>query len=55
MVQPTSIEDAKAAIVDALSVLGIKHIDMPCTPHRVWQCIQDARARDVKSNSPERY
>jgi carbon-monoxide dehydrogenase large subunit len=27
------------AIVDALSVLGIKHIDMPCTPHRVWQAI----------------
>src|SRR6185503_14866435 len=23
------------AIVDALSVLGIKHIDTPCTPHRV--------------------
>ena len=27
------------AIVDALSVLGIKHIDTPCTPHRVWQAI----------------
>src|SRR5215470_375933 len=27
------------AIVDALSVLGIKHIDTPCTPYRVWQAI----------------
>jgi CO/xanthine dehydrogenase Mo-binding subunit len=32
------------AIVDALSVLGIKHIDMPCTPHRVWQAIANAGA-----------
>jgi carbon-monoxide dehydrogenase large subunit len=28
------------AIVDALSVLGIRHIDTPCTPYRVWQAIQ---------------
>jgi carbon-monoxide dehydrogenase large subunit len=34
------------AIVDALSVLGIRHIDTPCTPYRVWQAIVDARARD---------
>jgi aerobic carbon-monoxide dehydrogenase large subunit len=27
------------AIVDALSVLGIKHIDTPCTPFKVWQAI----------------
>ncbi len=31
------------AVVDALSVLGITHIDMPATPHRVWQAIQTAR------------
>jgi carbon-monoxide dehydrogenase large subunit len=30
------------AIVDALSVLGIKHIDTPCTPYRVWQAIVNA-------------
>ena len=28
---------------DALSVYGIEHIDMPATPHRVWQAIQAAR------------
>jgi aerobic carbon-monoxide dehydrogenase large subunit len=31
------------AIVDALKPLGIQHIDMPCTPARVWEAIQAAR------------
>jgi aerobic carbon-monoxide dehydrogenase large subunit len=31
------------ALVDALSEYGIKHIDMPATPMRVWQAIQAAR------------
>jgi aerobic carbon-monoxide dehydrogenase large subunit len=30
------------ALVDALSVHGIKHIDMPATPLRVWEAIQAA-------------
>src|SRR5579862_7260114 len=33
------------AIVDALSALGIRHIDTPCTPFRVWQAITNAGAR----------
>jgi carbon-monoxide dehydrogenase large subunit len=37
------------AIVDALSVLGVRHIDTPCTPYRVWQAI--AGARSVQSRS----
>jgi carbon-monoxide dehydrogenase large subunit len=32
------------AVVDALSHLGVKHIDMPCSPERVWRSIQDARS-----------
>ena len=32
------------AVVDALSHLGIRHLDMPCTPERVWRAIRDARA-----------
>ena len=28
------------AVVDAVSHLGIDHIDMPCTPERVWRAIQ---------------
>jgi carbon-monoxide dehydrogenase large subunit len=31
------------AIVDALSALGIRHIDTPCTPFKVWQAIQQAK------------
>jgi len=30
------------AVVDAVSHLGVKHIDMPLRPKRVWQAIQDA-------------
>ena len=32
------------AVIDAVSHLGVKHIDMPCTPERVWKAIQTARA-----------
>jgi carbon-monoxide dehydrogenase large subunit len=32
------------AILDALSEFGIRHIDMPATPYRVWRAIQDAGA-----------
>jgi len=31
------------AVIDAVSHLGIKHIDMPCTAERVWQAIQAAK------------
>ncbi len=31
------------AVVDALAPLGVKHIDMPLRPRKVWQAIQDAR------------
>jgi len=32
------------AVLDALSPFGIKHLDMPMTPPRVWLAIQNARA-----------
>jgi aerobic carbon-monoxide dehydrogenase large subunit len=31
------------AIVDALAELGVRHIEMPATPERVWRAIQGAR------------
>jgi carbon-monoxide dehydrogenase large subunit len=31
------------AVVDALSPLGVKHVDMPVRPKRVWQAMQEAR------------
>jgi carbon-monoxide dehydrogenase large subunit len=32
------------AVLDALSPFGIKHLDMPMTPPRVWSAIRTARA-----------
>ncbi len=31
------------AVVDALSPFGIRHIDMPLTPERVWNAVQQAK------------
>ncbi len=33
------------AVVDALSPFGIRHIDMPLSPERVWRAIREAEAR----------
>jgi carbon-monoxide dehydrogenase large subunit len=33
------------AVLDALQPFGIVHLDLPLTPQRVWQAIQDARAK----------
>ena len=33
------------AVIDAVSHLGVRHIDMPCHPMRVWEAIQAATAR----------
>jgi len=33
------------AIVDALWDLGVRHVEMPATPQRVWQAIQQARGQ----------
>jgi carbon-monoxide dehydrogenase large subunit len=35
------------AVMDALSDLGIEHMDMPATPQRVWNAIRDARQRST--------
>jgi carbon-monoxide dehydrogenase large subunit len=32
------------AVIDALSPLGIAHLDMPLTPERVWRAIEQAKA-----------
>jgi carbon-monoxide dehydrogenase large subunit len=32
------------AVVDALRPFGVRHVDLPCTPERVWRAVQDARA-----------
>jgi carbon-monoxide dehydrogenase large subunit len=32
------------ALADALRERGIDHIDMPATPHRVWQVLRDRQS-----------
>jgi CO/xanthine dehydrogenase Mo-binding subunit len=33
----------QSAVCDALAHLGVPHVDMPATPQRVWQAINDAK------------
>ncbi|MDQ2954526.1 MAG: molybdopterin-dependent oxidoreductase, partial [Pseudomonadota bacterium] len=33
------------AVVDALSPYGIRHIDMPASPARIWSAMQEAKGR----------
>ena len=40
------------AVVDAVSHLGVRHLEMPCTPERVWRAINEAAAGS--SGSPWR-
>jgi carbon-monoxide dehydrogenase large subunit len=37
------------AVIDAVSYLGVRHIDMPMTPERVWNAIQKDGARKVSA------
>jgi carbon-monoxide dehydrogenase large subunit len=36
-----------SAIADALSPLGIHHLEMPATPRKVWEAIRGARAKQA--------
>jgi carbon-monoxide dehydrogenase large subunit len=33
------------AVIDALSHLGIEHIDMPLTPSRIWEAVQKTKSQ----------
>jgi carbon-monoxide dehydrogenase large subunit len=33
------------AVVDALAHLGVRHVDLPCSPERVWRAMRDAPGR----------
>jgi carbon-monoxide dehydrogenase large subunit len=30
------------AVIDALSHLGVRHLDMPLTPERIWRAVTSA-------------
>jgi carbon-monoxide dehydrogenase large subunit len=35
----------QSAVIDAVSHLGVRHIDMPLSPERVWRAIREAASR----------
>jgi carbon-monoxide dehydrogenase large subunit len=37
----------QSAVVDALAHLGVRHVEMPASPERVWRAIQAARAHSA--------
>jgi carbon-monoxide dehydrogenase large subunit len=37
-----SVPAVQNVVVDAVSHLGVRHIDLPLTPERVWRAIQEA-------------
>jgi len=39
----------QSAVVDALSHLGVRHIDIPLSPERVWRAIREAEAARAKT------
>jgi carbon-monoxide dehydrogenase large subunit len=41
------------AVIDALSHEGVTHIDMPASPFRVWQALQEARGRKAGSRDAD--
>ena len=42
----------QSAVVDAVSHLGVRHIDMPTTAERVWTAIREAQASQWLIRSP---
>jgi carbon-monoxide dehydrogenase large subunit len=37
------------AVVDALSHLGVRHVDMPCTSERVWRAMQSVSREEARA------
>src|SRR5688572_31430007 len=46
------------AVIDALSALGVRHLDLPLTPEKVWRAIEEQRnpepAPEIKTLPKER-
>jgi carbon-monoxide dehydrogenase large subunit len=40
----------QSAIVDAVAHLGVRHVEMPTSPMRIWRAIQAAKAERTKDN-----
>jgi aerobic carbon-monoxide dehydrogenase large subunit len=42
------------AVNDALAPLGVRHLDMPMTPERVWHALQEAKPRSGEARESSR-
>ncbi|MGD8149878.1 xanthine dehydrogenase family protein molybdopterin-binding subunit [Ornithinimicrobium sp. Y1694] len=42
------------AVIDAVAHLGVRHVDIPCTPERVWDAIQEAQGSEGGVQDPWR-
>ena len=42
-----SVTSVMNAVVDALSVVGVHHVDMPATPERLWRAIDTGKRATV--------
>jgi carbon-monoxide dehydrogenase large subunit len=38
------------AVIDACAHVGVRHIDMPCSPERVWRALRDAQAGTLEDS-----
>ena len=38
-----SIPSVYNAVIDAVSHLGVRHLEMPCTPEKVWAAVRAAQ------------
>jgi aerobic carbon-monoxide dehydrogenase large subunit len=44
-----SLTSVMNAVLDALAARGIRHLDMPLTPFRIWQALHDASGAGAAS------
>ena len=42
----------QSAVVDAVAHLGVRHIDMPLTPEKIWRAITDATTNVHRASTP---
>jgi carbon-monoxide dehydrogenase large subunit len=43
----------QSAIVDAVAHLGVRHVEMPATPMRIWRAIQSAQSQPQAQPQPQ--
>jgi len=39
------------AVVDALAHLGIKHLDMPLKPEKIWKAVRQAESKQTTTTN----